>query len=63
MFTEWTDEELEYYLSEVEKVQFYDTGVDIEPGDKFVTLQTCVENDDMRREIVVAKEVEVQSIR
>ncbi len=63
MLTEWTDDELNYYIDEVEKVQFYDTGVDIEPGDKFVTLQTCVENDDMRREIVVAKEVEVTELR
>lgn len=63
MKTDWTDDELTYYISEVSKIAQYDTGVTIEPGDKFLTLQTCVENRDDQKEIVLAKEVEVFEYR
>ncbi len=57
MKAEWTQEELEYYLEKVSAIEQYDTGVEIEYGDNFVTLQTCVENRDDLREIVIAKQI------
>ena len=35
----------------------YDTGVEVNKGDKLLTLQTCIDNEKDLREIVVAKEV------
>lgn len=63
MEPEWTEEELEYYLDRVSEIEEYDTGVEIGPDDKFVTLQTCVENREDQREIVIAKQIEVIKIR
>ena len=57
MKAEWTESELTYYLEQVSLIEQYDTGVEIEYGDNFVTLQTCVENRDDLREIVVAKQI------
>lgn len=47
---------LESFLKYPEDYQYYDTGVNIEYGDSFITLQTCVRNQDTKRLIVVAKE-------
>ena len=58
MFPEFDDESLEYYINGIEKKEFYDTGVDIKPGDKFITFQTCVLYRDDLRLIVVAKEID-----
>lgn len=55
----FSDEELEYYLNKVEEEEFYNTNVEIASGDKFLTLQTCVENHDELKLIVVAKQIEV----
>ena len=63
MLPDWTDEELEYYEQRMSEIDEYDTGVTLEPGDKFLTLQTCVEGRDDQKQIVVAKEVEVFSYR
>ena len=54
----YTKEELTNYLNAVKAVEFYDTGVEINDGDKFLTLQTCVRKRDDLRLIIVAKEVE-----
>ncbi len=56
--TNYTSEELTNYLNAVKAVEFYDTGVEINDGDKFLTLQTCVRKRDDLRLIIVAKEVE-----
>lgn len=63
MFTNFTDEGLKYYFDRVSEVEFYETGVEITPEDKFLTLQTCVENRDDLRLIIVAKQVEVEKTR
>lgn len=45
------------YKSTIQNKQFYPTGVSYSKKDKFLTLQTCVENRDDLREIVLLKEV------
>ena len=47
---------LNEFLKYPNQKQFYDTGVDIYYGDSFITLQTCVRNQETKRLIVVAKE-------
>lgn len=63
MFSNFNDDALEYYMKRVNEEEFYDTGVEIGPDDKFLTLQTCVENRDDLKLIVIAKEIEVIEIR
>jgi sortase B len=38
--------------------RYYDTEVEMEYGDRILTLQTCVRNQEDKRLIVVAKEIE-----
>lgn len=54
----YTEDEFNDYMSLVKQNAKYDTGVSIEYKDKFLTLQTCVENHDEQREIVILKEIE-----
>ena len=56
--TNYSNEELNSYLNSVDEVKFYDTGVEISIGDKFLTLQTCVRNRNDLRLIILAKEIE-----
>lgn len=63
MFSNFSKEALQYYIKRVNEEEFYDTGVEIGPDDKFLTLQTCVENRDDLKLIVIAKEIEVVKIR
>jgi hypothetical protein len=56
--TNYSDEDLSSYISSVDEVKFYDTGVEIGTGDKFLTLQTCVRNRNDLRLIILAKEIE-----
>ena len=70
----YPEEYLEYYLPEYDKdyfdkykekiksIEFYDTGVDFKVDDNLLTLQTCVENDSMKREIVLCKEISRRSL-
>ena len=53
----YTEEMFGNYINTIKENAFYDTGVDIEYKDKILTLQTCVENRDDLREIVVLKEI------
>lgn len=48
---------LDQFFAYPNKQQYYDTGVDITYGDSFITLQTCVRNQETKRLIVVAKEI------
>lgn len=57
--TNWTKEGFEAYKSAVKENQLYETGVDFSYSDKFLTLQTCVENKPYQREIVLAKEIKL----
>lgn len=47
----------ERYLKNIKDMALYDTDVEINKGDKLLTLQTCIDNEKDLREIVVAKEV------
>lgn len=55
----FTEQELADYLADIETIygDYLDTGVEIGPNDNFVTLQTCVYEDDSRLFLVVAKEI------
>ena len=57
-YPNYTEEQFNTYLSTVKANSFYDTGVDISYSDKLLTLQTCVENHEDLREIVVLKEID-----
>lgn len=45
------------YISEIQKDAYYDTGVSIDYGDRMMTMETCVEQEEDHREIVIAKEL------
>ena len=53
----WTEDQFNYYISEVKKIEQYNTGVTINYGNKFITLQTCVAGRDDQRQIVIAKQI------
>ena len=55
--SEYTDEYFDKYKEKIKSLEFYDTGVDFSNGDNLLTLQTCVENREDLREIVLCKEV------
>ncbi len=52
-----TQEDLDWYLDEIKKRSFYTTDVDVELGDKLVTLQTCVNDKYETKLVVVARRV------
>lgn len=60
-FTYWnleeldTKEDFDYYMDNVRAKQLFDTGVDVEYGDKLLTLSTCYANEDNSRFLVVAR--------
>ncbi len=54
---EYSDDYFSLYKDKIESIEFYDTGVDFNNDDNLLTLQTCVENNEMKREIVLCKQV------
>ncbi|MBQ8960153.1 MAG: class B sortase [Ruminococcus sp.] len=50
-----TDEEFNSYLESVRSKQMFDTGIDVQPGDKLLTLSTCYADEDNSRFLVVAR--------
>ncbi len=50
-------EEFDAFMAQVRKLQFYDTGVTAEYGDKLLTLSTCEYTQDNGRFVVVAKRI------
>lgn len=57
-YPNYTEEQFDEYIDTVKKNAFYDTGVSVDYNDKLLTLQTCVENHDELREIVLLKEID-----
>ena len=57
-YPNYSEEQFNKYIDTVKKNAFYDTGVSINYNDKLLTLQTCVENHDELREIVLLKEID-----
>lgn len=62
-YPNYTEEQFNKYIDTVKKSAFYDTGVSINYNDKLLTLQTCVENNDELREIVLLKEIDRTSYK
>ncbi|MBR2801813.1 MAG: class B sortase [Erysipelotrichaceae bacterium] len=56
--TNYTAEYLPIYRRAIDLFRFYDTGVTWDENDQILTLQTCVENHEELRLIVIAKLVE-----
>ena len=55
-YTDLSSQEVfEEYLSEVRKAAIYDTGVDVQYGDKILALSTCSYHTDNGRFVVVAR--------
>lgn len=50
-----TPEEFNSYLEQVHSRQMIDTGIDVQPGDKLLTLSTCYADEDNSRFLVVAR--------
>ncbi len=47
----------ELWLAEIDKYKLYDTGIDVEFGDEFLTLTTCTYQRENGRFVVVARKV------
>ena len=52
-----TEEEFDYFYSNIKKLALFDTGVTAEFGDRFITLSTCSSHVTNGRFVVVAKEI------
>lgn len=57
-YPNYSEEQFDKYIDTVKKNAFYDTGVSVDYNNKLLTLQTCVENHDELREIVLLKEID-----
>lgn len=55
---EYDEDYFKTYLNSISKVEYYDTGVELNYGDKLLTLQTCIEEHPESREIVLCKEID-----
>lgn len=53
-----TQNQFDYFYENIKSLSLYDTGVEAELGDSFLTLSTCAYHVDDGRFVVVAKEVE-----
>lgn len=53
-----TEEEFRYFYDNIKELSLFDTGVEAEFGDRFLTLSTCSYQVEDGRFVVVAKEVE-----
>ena len=49
--------ELNEFIDNCKKLQCYDTGVDINYGDKLITLSTCEYSEKNGRMVIVAKQI------
>lgn len=52
-----SDAEFEYYLLNINKLALYDTGVDVKPNDRLLTLTTCEYTVEDGRFVVVARRI------
>jgi len=43
------------YVRQIKAHAYYDTGIEVNEGDKLITLTTCAYNDETQRFVVVAK--------
>ena len=59
----FTTDEFETYKKRMLECAFYQTGVDFDHSDQFLTLQTCVYNDESQMLIIFSKLVETVKTR
>lgn len=57
-YNAYTQEQFNYFYDNVKSLQYYETGVTAEFGDRFLTLSTCSYHVTNGRFVVVAKEIE-----
>lgn len=57
--TSYSDNELRAYMEKVKNdyVHYLDTGIEIQPSDRFITLQTCIRNNHDDVLVVLGKEI------
>lgn len=55
--TQYSEEEFNQYIDAVKSIEFYDTNEEIVATDRFITLQTCVRNQENLRLIIIAKKI------
>lgn len=60
--TSYTEDYFSVYKTAVNERKLYETGVDFNNDDRLLTLQTCVENRNDEREIVICKQVDTYPI-
>ena len=57
-YTNFSDvQELNDFIENCRKLEFYNTGIDINYGDKLITLSTCEYSQKNGRIVVVAKQI------
>ena len=50
-----SEEQFNYYMDTVRSKQLFNTGIDVEYGDKILTLSTCYSDEDNSRFLVIAR--------
>ena len=55
--TELSDSQVHRFGQEIKERSLYETGVDVQPGDKLLTLSTCIYDFDDARLVIVARMV------
>ena len=50
-----TQEDFDYYVNRIKRDQLLDTGVDVQYGDKLLTLSTCHADEDNTRFVILAR--------
>uniref|UniRef100_UPI004055A8EC class B sortase n=1 Tax=Acetatifactor sp. TaxID=1872090 RepID=UPI004055A8EC len=53
-----TEQKFQYFYDNIKELSLYDTGVEAEFGDRFITLSTCSYHVEDGRFVVIGKEVE-----
>lgn len=54
---DYSEDYFNTYVNAIKQQEYYDTGVELTYGDRLLSLQTCIENHNELREIVVCKEL------
>jgi len=58
-YNEYSTEEFTTFINNVKKLSLYDTGIELTASDKWLTLQTCVDDRADLRLIIIAKEIDI----
>ena len=53
---DYDEEYMNLYRENIHRYEYYDTGVELSADDRFLTLQTCIENQHDFREVVLCVE-------